>query len=273
MNSNVSVIITSHNQEKLLPRCINSLAPQLGENASEIIVIDNACAGRTKTVLGSCAGNIRLHENDRPQGLAWNINKGAELAANDWIIQLNPDMVYHSGSIDEALRFIRSDPSIAVLGCQLLNVDHTNQTSYRKFTTVPTLLGRMLSMESWPVIPSFYRYRMMIDKEFSRPTDVDWIFGAFMLMNKSLFARMGGMDEQLFVYYTDVDFCYRCRTAGYRTVFFPDLKFVHEHQRTSVKTPFSAAWKGHMKSALYYFGKHGYAFSPLRRTEKGKRSC
>ena len=84
---------------------------------------------------------------------------------------------------------------------------------------------------------------------------VDWIFGAFMLMRRSDFLRIGGMDARYRLYYEDVDLAWRLRRAGLATWVFPALRFMHAHQRTSASRPFSRPWRWHVAGALRYFAR------------------
>jgi GT2 family glycosyltransferase len=103
---------------------------------------------------------------------------------------------------------------------------------------------------------------MMHNVTFDRPTPVDWVFGAFMLIRHDHFGAVGGMDPGFVLYYEDVDLCYRLRERGLRTVFYPDLQFAHRHQRTSARRPFSQAWRWHVGSAFRILRKHGPLLRP-----------
>ena len=102
----------------------------------------------------------------------------------------------------------------------------------------------------------------MRDVIFDRPTPVDWVFGAFMLIRHDRFAAVGGMDPAFVLYYEDVDLCYRLRKRGLNTVFYPDLQFAHRHLRTSAHRPFGQAWRWHVSSAFRILRKHGYLLRP-----------
>ena len=61
---------------------------------------------------------------------------------------------------------------------------------------------------------------------------VDWLHGAFMLMPRALFERLGGFDERFFMYGEDMDLCERARAAGFRTAIVPDACVVHYGNRS-----------------------------------------
>jgi N-acetylglucosaminyl-diphospho-decaprenol L-rhamnosyltransferase len=81
-------------------------------------------------------------------------------------------------------------------------------------------------------------------------------------MRKTLFERLGGMDEGFRLYYEDVDLCYRCRKAGYEVMVLPSVSLVHAHARQSAREPLGPLWRWHLRSAIRYFVKHRYVGRP-----------
>ena len=95
----------------------------------------------------------------------------------------------------------------------------------------------------------------MEDVALATPHPVDLTFGAFVLLRRRDFVRLGDMVERFRHYYEDVDLCWRARQLGLETLVFPDVAFVHAHQRESAKSPFSETWRLHGRSAALYFWK------------------
>ncbi len=258
----LSIIVVSHGHERFLPGCIGSIPTAAEGLTYEIILIDNLGGGSRDALPNALDLPVRHFENDSPQGFATNVNLGAEHAQGRYLLILNPDTTYASGQIREMIQFLEGATDAGVLGCRLVYPDNTLQPSYRRFPTVPTLLGRGLNFDNWSRRPEFYRYRMMEDEYLDQTTSVDWVFGAFMLVESSRFRSLGGMDAKFRLYYEDVDLCYRYRLKGLRTYYFPSVVFVHHHLRTSAAKPGSDTWRWHVASSWRYFRKHGYAFRP-----------
>jgi GT2 family glycosyltransferase/2-polyprenyl-3-methyl-5-hydroxy-6-metoxy-1,4-benzoquinol methylase len=256
----LSIVIVSHGHEPMLPACLASLQPALADLTVEIVVIDNLQEKGVAAALAPFSGSIL--ENHTPMGFAANINRGARATSGRHLLILNPDTVFRAGRLAEAIAFLDSRPDVGILGCTLLNPDGTRQQNFRQFPTVPVLVARGFGADRWSWRPAFYRQGLMEQTHFDEPHPVDWVFGAFMLMRRADFERLGGMDEGFRLYYEDVDLCYRFRRAGLRTYVFPQVKFVHTHARTSASQPFGQSWRWHVKSAVSYFWKSGYCFSP-----------
>jgi len=62
---------------------------------------------------------------------------------------------------------------------------------------------------------------------------VGWVSGAALLTSRSLFRRLGGFDESIFLYSEDADLCWRVRAAGYEIHYFPGATVVHLEGQSS----------------------------------------
>ena len=258
----LSVIIISHGHEPMLHNCVGSLAPAVQGLESEILLLDNLPHGGAEQLLRLDFPDVKFIRNAASVGLSENMNRAAREAEGKYLLFLNPDTAHQSGTIAGAVDYLERHGDTALLSCRLSNEDGSFQQNYRRFPTLPVIVSRALGADHWPWCPGFYRTRMMQGESFDRPTPVDWVFGAFMLIRRDLFWTIGGMDTSFFLYYEDVDLCYRLRGRGLKTVFYPDLNFVHRHMRTSARRPLSQAWRWHLRSAFHILRKHGYLWRP-----------
>ena len=85
--------------------------------------------------------------------------------------------------------------------------------------------------------------------------EVDWVSGACMLVRRSAFEAVGGMDEGFFLYWEDADFCHRLKQAGYRTIYCPDAVATHIGGRSS-RHAADASLEAFHRSALRLYRKH-----------------
>ena len=89
----LSVIITIHGQEHMLPKCIGSLNKALAGIESEIIIMNNLKDAEPASFQHLSGRRIRTITNENPQGLALNINKAAESAEGPAVLILASDVV------------------------------------------------------------------------------------------------------------------------------------------------------------------------------------
>jgi len=210
-----------------------------------------------------------------PDSPGANINQAAGLARGRVLLLLNPDTAYHKGRIAAAVAWLEADTSRGVVSARLLNADLTDQRNFRHFPTMAVTLARGLRADNWRWRPRFYRDSLLEDTEIDGPTRVDWVYGSFILIRASTFQSLGGFDEGYFMYYEDVDLCQRLGRAGVGCFIYPDLTFVHHHQRDSAQSGKSTLRKHHIRSFLRYLNRnHAYLWPPLaggERTGKTRR--
>jgi GT2 family glycosyltransferase len=114
------------------------------------------------------------------------------------------------------------DGRVGVAGPLVRNSGGALEDSARMFPTGTSLLLRALGKGVGTVYP--------VDRG---PLAVDWIAGMFMLFRRETYEALGGFDEAYFLYYEDVDICWRLRAKGYSVVFDPRAEIVHDAQRAS----------------------------------------
>jgi GT2 family glycosyltransferase len=85
--------------------------------------------------------------------------------------------------------------------------------------------------------------------------DVDWVSGACMLVRRSAFDQVGGMDEAFFLYWEDADLCRRLTNRGWRVVFLPGAEVVHVGGRSSIHA-YRESLAAFHASAFRLFWKH-----------------
>jgi len=125
------------------------------------------------------------------------------------------------------------------------------------------------------------RFFGQLDRSWANPAlaaPVDWVPGAFALIRRELFQRLGGFDERFFLYYEEVDLCRRVREAGLRVQYWPELRVQHIGG-VSVRTVAGATvakagsqltlWRAR-SGLLYYRKNHGWAAAwAVNRLERG----
>jgi GT2 family glycosyltransferase len=95
----------------------------------------------------------------------------------------------------------------------------------------------------------------MYDFENGKQQDVEQVMGAAMLVRKSVIDQVGMMDERFFIYYEEVDLCYRIKQAGWRIVHIPEAVITHLGGSSSAQIPVNKRIIA-MTSMLKFFRKH-----------------
>jgi GT2 family glycosyltransferase len=198
---------------------------------------------------------ITIIANEQNRGFAAANNQGFQKAGGQYILFLNPDTIVHKGSLDTLIGFMDNNPDVGACGPKLLNADGTTQPSVRRFPTFRGALYRHTVFRNLHIFHNSYENWLMKDFDHSRQRDVDQLMGSALLARRSAIEQVGAMDEGFFMYYEEVDLCYRLKAAGWRIVFVPEATITHLGGRSAEQMP--AARRAMMfASMLAFFRKH-----------------
>lgn len=262
----LSIIIVNYNTGALVKSCLESLLLHSLPKRTEIIVVDNASHDESATLLKADFPEITMIANTRNQGLAAGVNAGIARGRGQFYLILNPDILVLPAAIEQLINFMKDHPRVGIAGAQLLSPNDQLQYSCYRYYTLPTIVYRRTFLgktkRGKKVIDNF----LMKDFDHQQTRAVDWLMGACLMVRASAAKEVGGMDEQFFLYFEDVDWCRRFWQKGWQVMYVPQAKFYHFHQRSSEQvTPWavltSKAVRHHITSAIKYFWK--YRSQPL----------
>ncbi len=83
---------------------------------------------------------------------------------------------------------------------------------------------------------------------------VDWVSGAAMVVRKSVFTQIGGFDENFFMYFEDIDLCWRAKQRGWQVAVYPKISLIHFVGQSA--GGFKQRKKYYYQSQDYFFKKH-----------------
>lgn len=233
-------IIVNWNTRDLTAQAVESIlrfesspaAETAGAQASdvEIIVVDNHSSDGSAAFLADRFPGIRILANKENLGFAKANNLGAQAASGDWIILFNSD-AYLTGPVFDAMRLaaerIGGAPAgpahPVILTCKLKYPDGSDQLCAMSF---PSLAGYLRQVNSDTATATL---RMLAEPE-SRPGEtvaVDWVTGAFLMVPRTAYLDLGGLDPSIFMYAEDMDFCRKAAERGIRSFQVKTVSAVH----------------------------------------------
>lgn len=212
-NPEISVLLVLFNQAELTWHCLLSLEPSLDVPA-EIIVVDNASTDSTSVLLDRLDG-VRIQRHACNRHFLGGVNAAAAASRGKYLLLLNNDIRVQPGSISAAFRRLEGDPSIGAVGGKIISLDGGLQEAGSIIWRDGTCTGYGSGCDP-------------AEAEFQFRRDVDYCSGAFLMVRRDLFERLGGFNAAYApAYYEETDLCMRIRQAGFRVVYDPDVEAMH----------------------------------------------
>jgi N-acetylglucosaminyl-diphospho-decaprenol L-rhamnosyltransferase len=250
-----SVVIVNYASWPFTLRCVESLH-ETGYEDFEVVIVDNDI-----TEPPEVPHPARLIRNPENFGFARACNQGISASTGDLLILVNPDTIVKDDFFRRLRVFFEENPAVGVVGPRILNPDGTVQlTVRRELSAASGLLGRTSLLTRLFPKSSLVKRQFPVVTELSRPTKVDWVAGACMVIRRRVLEEVGPMDERFFMYFEDADLCRRARQAGWSVYYLAEVEVVHKSGGSTDNRP-RAIWLLH-KSAFLYHRKHG-AHGPL----------
>jgi GT2 family glycosyltransferase len=221
----VAIAVVSWNTRDLLDACLRSLEPDVDRGRAEVWVVDNASADGSAAVVRERHPWANLLEGANV-GFGTAVNRVAARTATPWIAAANADVELTEGALEAMLRAGATHGTAGVIAPQLVLGDGRVQHSVHPFPTLAlTILFNLGLAEAIPALGD----RLTIEGRWdsSRPRNVDWALGAFVLLRREAWDAVGGFDERQWMYAEDLDLAWRMRQAGWRTWFEPSALVRH----------------------------------------------
>jgi N-acetylglucosaminyl-diphospho-decaprenol L-rhamnosyltransferase len=223
----LAVVIVNYNTGAYLERCLASLERHRGRIDVDVLVIDNASRDESHARALDAHPWARLIENRANLYLSPAWNQGIRSTTAPWVLLLNPDTEWWSGTLADYVDVARRHPRAGIVGPLIRNPDGTVYSSGRPF---PGVLDAVVHAFLGTVRPRnrFTRRYHLDGWDRATEREVDWVSGACMLLPRAAFEEVGLLDETFLLYGEELDIATRLRAAGWSVVFTPEVEIVHE---------------------------------------------
>lgn len=223
----LAVVMVTYNCADWVGRCLDALPASLAGRSAEVVVVDNASSDGSAAAVAAHPG-VRLVENERNVGFAAAVNQGVRASSAPWVLLLNPDTDPRPGSLAALLDFAEAHPSNQVYGGRTLKEDGSVEpSSCWGLPTVRSAVCFALGLNT--AFPGSRLFDPESLGGWQRDTvrEVGMVTGCLLLVPRSTWDALGGLDEQFFVYGEDADFSARARALGARPIITPSAEIVH----------------------------------------------
>jgi GT2 family glycosyltransferase len=180
---------------------------------------------------------VIIIENPDNKGFIRANNQAIEIARGRYVLLLNSDTLILDNAITKVVAFADQHPDAAVVGCRVLNPDHTLQGNcFRFYSTLNQLFDSLFLSRAFPKSRLFGR-KTYGGWQYDEAREVDVVVGCFSLVRAEAISQVGMMDETFFVYGDDIDWCWRFVKAGWKVWFTPVGEIIHYGGQTTRQSP------------------------------------
>jgi GT2 family glycosyltransferase len=223
MDSKVSIVIVNFNGKNYLRSCISSILKNNYFNY-EIIVVDNDSSDGSLEMLKSEYGEIskvKVVKLDKNYGPAFARNQGVKAAQGNIVSFLDNDTEVDADWIKNAIKYFANDPTVGILQCKLLMLENKTRLDY-----AGEYLGSL----------GFLIHRAVFNEEdmgqYDQPDELLAAKSAGMFIRKDVFNKIGGFDQDYFIFVEETDLGWRTWLAGYKVIFGFDSRVYHHFSVT-----------------------------------------
>ena len=239
--TSVLIVIVNYRTPELTINCLESLRPEVARLADvqvadvQVVVTDNNSGddsvARIRQYLqrGWDGLRIELQPLLNNGGFAYGNNAAIRPRLDSvdppaYVLLLNPDTILRPNALTSLVHFLNEHPDVGIVGSRLEHPDGSAECSAFRFPTVAGELDQALRLG--PISRLLRRYVIAQPIPTSNAA-TDWVAGASMLIRRDVFDAIGLLDERYFMYFEEVDFCWRAHRAGWTCWYVPASRVVH----------------------------------------------
>ncbi|NRN85377.1 MAG: glycosyltransferase family 2 protein [Lactobacillus kefiranofaciens] len=235
--ANTVCIILNYNSAQLVGNLVKNI--QNFDSLKNVVIVDNKSTDNSYQFLKNRFANndkvviISSHKNG---GYGYGNNYGIKYASKylhaQYAIIANPDVIFSNATVKKMLRCMQEKKAAIVSATQLLNNKVVNNRGWKIVTPYQWAFNELNHRPQF-LIKDLYYSNKYFETVYSQ---VDCVPGAMFLVNISIFQKVGGYDERMFLYCEEDTLGYKLKKAGYKTYIINNIFYKHMHSATINKS-------------------------------------
>jgi GT2 family glycosyltransferase len=252
----ISACIVTRNASDALKRYLDSLTKSVRDTAElEMIVVDNDSSDDTKEMLRDHFPQAKHIFRQPGVGFSKGINEAIANSQGEFILIATPSTEITENTISILLNHLLNHQETGVVGPKIINPDGSTQHSSKKMPTPKVAMLHTLylfgAIRSNKILNEYFLY----DYTSNDTLEVTSLTMSLMLARRKVFEDVGVLDENLFAWSSDVDWCFRVEHSQWKQLFIPSAIAIHRRSSVSKKQPFTNLMHYH-RDLQFFYQKH-----------------
>lgn len=263
----LSISVVSYNSYRDISKLVASIEENTPpELTKKIYIIDNADEQDLFLSLKEKYPDIEYLHTGQNLGFGKGHNQVLPLLNSEYHAIVNPDVELTEDSFGKLISFMEKEQC----GMAVPRIVGNNGNRISAYRTDPTLADMVCRIWLRPFFPGKVAAHEMSNQDYSKPFQVPFAQGSFLVTKTDLFERLGGFDDRFFMYLEDADICRRANMID-RIMYCPDTTVIHLWEKGSHKS--LKLFRIHIDSWIKYFRKWGLSShsNKMRKTEAGRQ--
>jgi N-acetylglucosaminyl-diphospho-decaprenol L-rhamnosyltransferase len=255
----LSIVILNYYNKNLIRELLKNIARLNLPYNYEIIIVDNASYDGIAEMVKD-QPKIKFIQNNVNGGFAAGNNLGMKKATGKYILICNPDLAIFSNAFEVMHDYMEANIEVAMAGPRLINADKSVQYSCTRFPDWHLPFYRRTFLSKTKKARQWLDHYLMKDLDHSQNFYTPVLFGACLIIRRSLLHSVGLFDERYFMYMEDLDWSRRFWERGYKVAYLGTAEVIHLHKRESaqegiLKSLFKKSARYHIISFIKYLKK------------------
>lgn len=261
----LSLIVPHFRNPDGLRQTLRSLRDSVAPLKPEIIVVDSGADGSAASIVSETLSEARLIAVAENLGYPKTVNTGIRASTGEFLAVVNARMEVTAGALERMVEFFEREPSAGLVGAKILRPDGNREPSCFRFYRPWTILFRRTFLGKLPFAKRHLESFLLADKNLTNgPRTVDWVMGSGYMVRREAINRVGFLDDRFFMYFEDVDWCWRFWENGYTVWYLPEAVLIYEKGERSKKE--GGYRRIHISSGFKYLWKHGLGLTNPKRS-------
>lgn len=258
----LSIIIVNWNVKNLLTKNLESIFSFTKNIDYEVIVVDNGSSDGSVEELNKkfsreiAAGKLKILDTKKNNGFSRGNNIGFEASKGDFVLFMNPDMELVENSFKMLADYLDNNSNVGAVGCTLIYSDGSLQKSVKN---LPTIFSQVIVLLKLHHILFWFgpvKKYLARDFDYSKEQEAGQLMGAFIMMRREVFEKIGKWDEDYWLFWEDVELAFQLKKNNIKTIYTPSTKVVHHESKSFEQQASLARQRSFNKGMLIYFKKH-----------------